>query len=223
MNRNRRGFTLIELLVVIAIIAILAAIIFPVFAQVRAKAWQTKCMTQLRQLKQAHDMWCMDHGGDLPHWYYTREQYAAKYGSAPNVKGEYVFWPQFMGPYIRSRDIFDDPGYQDGRGANPGEWLSDQVLATWGPGGTGKENNPYWRWAGPPMRQDGIARPAETICFIDGYITTQVIWMQDNRHLGGASTVMHDGHAKWLRPDTLWQVVKVGDQYRYLYASADKD
>src|SRR5881396_3133319 len=46
----RRGFTLIELLVVIAIIAILAAILFPVFAQARAKARQATCMSNLKQL-----------------------------------------------------------------------------------------------------------------------------------------------------------------------------
>jgi len=49
-RRSRRGFTLIELLVVIAIIAILAAILFPVFAQAREKARQTACMSGIKQL-----------------------------------------------------------------------------------------------------------------------------------------------------------------------------
>jgi len=49
MNKQR-GFTLIELLVVIAIIAILAAILFPVFAQARAKARQTACLSNMKQI-----------------------------------------------------------------------------------------------------------------------------------------------------------------------------
>ena len=56
----RRGFTLIELLVVIAIIAILAAILFPVFAQAREKARQTSCLSNLRQLSTGMTMYAQD-------------------------------------------------------------------------------------------------------------------------------------------------------------------
>jgi len=57
----RRGFTLIELLVVIAIIAILAAILFPVFAKAREKARQTQCLNNLRQISAAAAMYAQDH------------------------------------------------------------------------------------------------------------------------------------------------------------------
>ena len=53
-QRSRAGFTLIELLVVIAIIAILAAILFPVFAQAREKARQSACMSNVKQIVQQH-------------------------------------------------------------------------------------------------------------------------------------------------------------------------
>jgi prepilin-type N-terminal cleavage/methylation domain-containing protein/prepilin-type processing-associated H-X9-DG protein len=62
----RRGFTLIELLVVIAIIAILAAILFPVFAKAREKARQSSCLNNQRQIAVAILMWSQDHDEALP-------------------------------------------------------------------------------------------------------------------------------------------------------------
>jgi prepilin-type N-terminal cleavage/methylation domain-containing protein len=59
--RNLRGFTLIELLVVIAIIAVLAAILFPVFAQARERARQTQCLSNARQLALAVQAYLQDH------------------------------------------------------------------------------------------------------------------------------------------------------------------
>ncbi len=63
---NRKGFTLIELLVVIAIIAILAAILFPVFARAREKARQTSCINNQRQIVLAINMYAQDHEETLP-------------------------------------------------------------------------------------------------------------------------------------------------------------
>ena len=62
----RRGFTLIELLVVIAIIAILAAILFPVFAQAREKARQTACVSNLKQIGNALTMYIQDYDERMP-------------------------------------------------------------------------------------------------------------------------------------------------------------
>jgi len=63
---KRNGFTLIELLVVIAIIAILAAILFPVFAQARAKARQTQCLNNMRQIGMAVQMYLNDNDEGYP-------------------------------------------------------------------------------------------------------------------------------------------------------------
>jgi prepilin-type N-terminal cleavage/methylation domain-containing protein len=65
-NRNHKGFTLIELLVVIAIIAILAAILFPVFARAREKARQMTCTSNQRQITASIMMYCQDYGETLP-------------------------------------------------------------------------------------------------------------------------------------------------------------
>ena len=65
-QRNKGGFTLIELLVVIAIIAILAAILFPVFAQAREKARQTSCLSNLRQLGTGYMMYTQDYDETFP-------------------------------------------------------------------------------------------------------------------------------------------------------------
>jgi len=63
---TRTGFTLIELLVVIAIIAILAAILFPVFAKAREKARQNSCLSNQRQINLAIMMWAQDHEERMP-------------------------------------------------------------------------------------------------------------------------------------------------------------
>ncbi|MCE5199063.1 MAG: prepilin-type N-terminal cleavage/methylation domain-containing protein [Armatimonadota bacterium] len=63
---KRRGFTLIELLVVIAIIAILAAILFPVFTKVRKKAWETSCKSNMRQIATAFVLYAGDWNGCYP-------------------------------------------------------------------------------------------------------------------------------------------------------------
>jgi prepilin-type N-terminal cleavage/methylation domain-containing protein len=91
MNRQRRlGFTLIELLVVIAIIAILAAILFPVFAQAKAAAKKTADLSNLKQNMTATIMYAGDADDFLPH---------------TNWQEDYVFAARIM-PYTKNRDIF---------------------------------------------------------------------------------------------------------------------
>jgi len=71
---RKRAFTLIELLVVIAIIAILAAILFPIFARARDGAWRSGCKSNLQQIHRAMTMYAYDWSGRLPYanaWYYT--------------------------------------------------------------------------------------------------------------------------------------------------------
>jgi prepilin-type N-terminal cleavage/methylation domain-containing protein/prepilin-type processing-associated H-X9-DG protein len=91
MSRRSRGFTLIELLVVIAIIAILAAILFPVFAQARAKARQTSCTSNMKQASLAVLMYVQDYDETLP---------IGAYNPDPNAPVQ--MWYDFVEPYVKS-------------------------------------------------------------------------------------------------------------------------
>ncbi|MCS6775495.1 MAG: prepilin-type N-terminal cleavage/methylation domain-containing protein [Chloroherpetonaceae bacterium] len=95
----RRGFTLIELLVVIAIIAILAAILFPVFAQAREQARRATCLSNMRQLGNAWLMYAQDYDERLP-----------KTGNGrPNEGEDTVGEPYLLQPYIKSIQMFFCP------------------------------------------------------------------------------------------------------------------
>ena len=98
----RVGFTLIELLVVIAIIAILAAILFPVFSQAREKARQMSCLSNLRQLGLATVQYVQDYDEGMPaHWF-------GGGGSGCGAPGFYR-WPEAILPYVRNVPLFNCP------------------------------------------------------------------------------------------------------------------
>jgi len=95
---SRRGFTLIELLVVIAIIAILAAILFPVFARARESARTSSCSSNVRQLCLASLMYAQDYDEVLPCDYY-----------ACNSSTTHARLLAQMGPYVKNLQIFQCP------------------------------------------------------------------------------------------------------------------
>jgi prepilin-type N-terminal cleavage/methylation domain-containing protein/prepilin-type processing-associated H-X9-DG protein len=97
VNRfNKRGFTLIELLVVIAIIAILAAILFPVFAQAREKARQASCLSNAKQITLGVMQYFQDYDETLPMM-------------AVGVPGYTSRWSEDIQPYIKNRNVFICP------------------------------------------------------------------------------------------------------------------
>jgi prepilin-type N-terminal cleavage/methylation domain-containing protein/prepilin-type processing-associated H-X9-DG protein len=107
----RKGFTLIELLVVIAIIAILAAILFPVFARAREKAKQTSCLNNVKQLGLALTMYVQDYDDVMP-VYYSFAQRTDDTGPYSQVVGhlnEGIFWTELLYPYHRNWDILKCP------------------------------------------------------------------------------------------------------------------
>jgi prepilin-type N-terminal cleavage/methylation domain-containing protein/prepilin-type processing-associated H-X9-DG protein len=115
--KYRQGFTLIELLVVIAIIAILAAILFPVFAQAREKARATSCLSNFKQVALGHLMYVQDY-----------DEKFAPFMWGPGDGGfsynwETCFtWPQMVFPYVKNWGIFRCPS--DGN-ANDAQSLAD--------------------------------------------------------------------------------------------------
>ena len=103
---SKRGFTLIELLVVIAIIAILAAILFPVFAQARAKARQASCLSNVKQLTLGMVMYSQDYDETFPQWNWG-QQYAG--GSGPGVEIWNNLWVNAIYPYVKNGQVYGCP------------------------------------------------------------------------------------------------------------------
>jgi prepilin-type N-terminal cleavage/methylation domain-containing protein len=106
--RLSRGFTLIELLVVIAIIAILAAILFPVFAQARDKARSAACLSQAKQIGLAAHMYAQDYDETWVMYSYGVEApdvYSNGFGDGYAL----VDWEYSLQPYIKNRDVFVCP------------------------------------------------------------------------------------------------------------------
>jgi prepilin-type N-terminal cleavage/methylation domain-containing protein len=106
-RRSKHGFTLIELLVVIAIIAVLAAVLFPVFSKVRAAARRSVCASNIRQIVDCIRMYLDDNEGYMP----------------PYGEGHYIgkaMW--FFEPYYRDQGIWVCPSGQQKRPQTGDEW-----------------------------------------------------------------------------------------------------
>lgn len=115
---SHRGFTLIELLTVIGIIAVLAALLFPVFARARASARRTQCISNLKQLGQAFEMYASDYDDLYPFAIDAPDRYCPQiWDGFPQWQAWISWMPQYqdtLQPYTKNREVFhcmSDSGY----------------------------------------------------------------------------------------------------------------
>ncbi len=198
---KRTGFTLIELLVVIAIIAILAAILFPVFAKARAKAHQASCLSNTKQTALGFLMYCSDYDGFfvLSNW---------RHYSDPGATG---YWWHPVWPYIEPK-LLDcpstDPGCNDFDFNVDQEWEGDYPCR----GLAGYYDD--FHGGGPlhtaPANTARVPNPTEVIMFEEQNGTYSCIgWMWGGFHgehqypgnhnnEAGMHFAFLDGHAKYM-------------------------
>jgi prepilin-type N-terminal cleavage/methylation domain-containing protein/prepilin-type processing-associated H-X9-DG protein len=146
---RRKGFTLIELLVVIAIIGILAAMVFPVFARARESARKAVCLSNVKNIALAIQMYLADNNDTLPPKEHRAELWEdwAKVAcwdggfsqEAATIANPYLRWPVVLDEYIKNRDVWQCPSakvYGGAGGINPGPdwygWLVANHETVWG-------------------------------------------------------------------------------------------
>jgi len=165
-KKNQKAFTLIELLVVIAIIAILAAILFPVFAQAREKARATSCLSNMKQVDLAFQMYLQDYDEVMvPMWVtHTGDKWQG------NGNGGTYYWPYLMQPYIKSWQIFRCPDEADPTGvwgSGPNSWWGNWMRRA-GLGYNYLGLSIWWNCQDTiGVALAAVAAPASTISYVD--------------------------------------------------------
>jgi prepilin-type N-terminal cleavage/methylation domain-containing protein/prepilin-type processing-associated H-X9-DG protein len=173
MFEKRKGFTLIELLVVIAIIAILAAILFPVFSRAREAARKSACLSNTKQLGQALAMYVQDWDECLP----TME---TPCGAGKNGQFTGLDWYEQLMPYVKNTGIFSCPSAQQTStwkaNCYPGLHNQPNFICHYGYN-VGIQEAPFagiwWgqTWRTAYYRLPAISRPSETVVIADSFVT----------------------------------------------------
>lgn len=205
-NKKRHGFTLIELLVVISIIAVLAAILFPVFARARENARRAGCMSNQKQLALAFLQYTQDYDEKLP-------------AEVAAITDPPLYWTDQILPYVKNRQIYRCPSAPSAQGTarppSPGTYgASTEPTYAF----NGYNVNGLYRRTGRSLAS--IDEPAVTWMLLEskhatlydtlGYGRTYIILTSSitpdsetsfsgERHLGGSNVAYADGHVKWRK------------------------
>jgi len=202
---RRRGFTLIELLVVIAIIAILASILFPVFARAREKARQTACLSNMKQLGMACNMYAQDYDEILP-----TEDYDWDGNGNANEVGIDGSWRGVIMPYCKNTQLFHCSSYRATGTLFDGRYNDKGTTA-------GYAINDCHQTAPAPSPPENcslaqIEDSSSVVFLVESNGSEAEILPADDvhgqlssiasleRHNEGANYAFVDGHAKWLKP-----------------------
>jgi len=213
----RRAFTLIELLVVIAIIAILAAILFPVFAKAREKARQTACLSNTKQMALALVQYAQDYDETL----------VPRVIRLPDgTYWEAMSWRRNLFPYVKSADVFRCPSNPLGDRIGRDSTDANLILAGVAPAGAPRfplsyNANGQDATLAPMQRSDQpnlltlpqLVRPAELILIAEGTVDASELHLGRLQndvtggqkqlfagHSGFTNYVFADGHAKGMKP-----------------------
>jgi len=169
INRQKKGFTLIELLVVIAIIAILAAILFPVFSRAREQARKSACLSHAKQIGLALSMYAQDWDETLPTW-----QWPCWTGKTHVDTG--LAWWEKLYPYVKNWQVFQcasstSPERTWVSVCYPQQWGRAQNAAPLDYGYNERIMNPL-NWCGrgnsSTAKLAAMAAPSETVVIADG-------------------------------------------------------
>ena len=191
MNARKSGFTLIELLVVIAIIAILAAILFPVFAQAREKARATSCLSNLRQIGMANLIYAEDYDETYPDNYVATLPTPFWCDPMDDPAAQPNWWSELQ-PYVKNQAIFLCPSATNTDYAEPGH-ANTSYMANW------------WVIYDGSTKLSMVKQPARCPVYVDAGATWSGAWAFDGRdgvfpiaiHSNGVNADYGDGHAKW--------------------------
>jgi len=200
-----RGFTLIELLVVIAIIAILAAILFPVFAQAREKARQTNCISNLKNISTAVLMYIQDYDENMPFYETTPPPVA----TATNRN----FWFVQINPYLKANKIYSCPSLSVG--STTFELMPNRVAGY----GVNAGAHVFPNYTDPAISYAAFTTPAGVLMMCDSAFQDPTVGSSGypvvycplrtvagvtngavaSRHFDGASVAFLDGHVKYMK------------------------
>ena len=210
--RRFRAFTLIELLVVIAIIAILAAILFPVFAQARAKARASACLSNTKQISIALLAYSQDYDEQMVRGWYGNGGYGDS-DSTTRYK-----WMDAIEPLVKNTGVFTCPDIPVGLSGGPGgsnggnatgKYIPARLLGTEGSSAGGDNtrygsyaiNSAYWGlgngYKGPSNETSlsVVQNPAGTIWVMDSNGSYQISWPDGP---SDPKTIYKSGTAKFI-------------------------